>query len=168
MQFDVRKNHLRVRTTLYYSVMERDPLFREVQRFRQRWIWALLGGIALLMLVLGPIAWGGLVVIGAVAGLVYSLRLRTEVRGDGIYLKMWPLHRSFRRIAWSEIERCEVRQYNPIREFGGWGIRWVPGKLAYNVRGNRGVWIERTTGRAVLVGSQDPEEFVKAIDEAAK
>jgi len=43
----------------YYSFMESDPLFREVQRFRQPWIWALLGGIALLMLVLGPILWEG-------------------------------------------------------------------------------------------------------------
>ncbi|MFC7029281.1 hypothetical protein ACFQJ5_19330 [Halomicroarcula sp. GCM10025324] len=117
------------------------------------------------MLLLGPISWGGLAVVGAVAGLVYSLRLHTEVRADGIYLKMWPLHWSFRRILWSEIERYEATQYKPLREFGGWGIRWAPGKVAYNVSGNRGVWIERTNGRDVLVGSQHPEEFVGAIDE---
>jgi len=148
--------------------MQGDPLFREVQRFRQPWIWALLGGITLLMLLLGPIAWGGLVIVGAIAGLVYSLRLQTEVRADGIYFKMWPLHRSFRRISWSEVERYESRRYSPLREFGGWGIRWAPGKLAYNVSGNRGVWIERTNARAVLIGSQRPEEFVRAIGEAVQ
>jgi len=79
---------------------------------------------------------------------------------------MWPLHRSFRRISWSEIERYESKQYSPLREFGGWGIRWTPGKLAYNVSGDRGIWIERTNGRTVLVGSQHPEEFLRAIDEA--
>jgi len=146
--------------------MEETPRFREVQRFRQPWIWALLGGLALLMLVLGPISWGGLVIVGAVAALFYSLRLQTEVRADGIYIKMWPLHRSSRRISWSEIKRYESKRYKPIREFGGWGIRWMPGKLAYNVHGNRGVWIERINGQAVLVGSQHPEELVKAIDEA--
>ena len=99
--------------------MERDPLFREVQRFRQPWIWVLLGGIALLMLVLGPIAWGGLAIVVVIAGLVYSIRLQTEVRADGVYLKMWPLHRSFRQISWSEIERYESKQYGPLREFGG-------------------------------------------------
>jgi hypothetical protein len=146
--------------------MDRNPRFREVQRFRQPWIWALLGAISLLMIVLGPISWGGLAVVGAVAILLYSLRLQTEVRADGIYLKMWPLHRSFRRISWSEIERYESKQYSPLREFGGWGIRWTPGKLAYNVSGDRGIWIERTNGRTVLVGSQHPEEFLRAIDEA--
>ena len=125
------------------------------------------------MLVLGPVSWGGLLVVGAVAGLVYSLCLQTEVRTDGIYFKMWPLHWSFRRIPWSEVKRYEVKryeakQYRSLREFGGWGIRWTPGKLAYNVRGNQGVWIERTNGRAILVGSQTPEKFVKAIDEAVQ
>jgi hypothetical protein len=148
--------------------MEANPRFREVQRFRQPWIWALLGGLALLLLVLGPISWGGVAIIGAIAVLLYSLRLQTEVRADGIYIKMWPLHRSFRQISWSEIERYESKRYKPIREFGGWGIRWMPGKLAYNVRGNRGVWIERTNRNAVLVGSQHPEELVKAIDETVQ
>jgi hypothetical protein len=147
--------------------MGHDPLFREVQRFRQPWLWALLGGTAALVLVLGPVSWGG-VVVAAVAGLVYSLRLQTEVRADGIYVKMWPLHRSFRRIPWSEIERYESRRYGPLREFGGWGIRWRPGKIAYNVSGDRGVWIERTDDRTVLIGSQRPEEFVGAIDEAIR
>jgi hypothetical protein len=148
--------------------MEQEPTFREVQRFRQPWIWALLGGIALLMLVLGPISWLGLLVVGAVAGLVYSLRLQTEVRTDGIYLQMWPLHQSFRRIPWTKIERCEASRYRPLREFGGWGIRWRPGKLAYNVSGTQGVRIERTDGRTVLVGSQQPGELVRAIDEAVR
>ena len=148
--------------------METDTAFREVQRFRQRWLWSLLGGVSLLLLVLGPISWGGLIVIGAIAALLYSLRLQTEVRADGIYLKMWPLHWSFRRITWSEIERYEPRQYSPLREFGGWGIRWAPGKLAYNVSGNRGVWIERANGRAVLIGSQRPESFVRAIEEVSE
>ena len=103
--------------------MDREPTYREVQRFRQRWLWTLLGGIALLMLVLGPVSWFGLVIVGAVAAFLYSLRLETEVRGDGIYLRMWLLHWSFRRISWSEVDRYEPRTYRPLREFGGWGIR---------------------------------------------
>jgi hypothetical protein len=146
--------------------MESAPAFREIQRFRQPWLWALLGGIALLMIVGGPVTWGGLVILAAVGGLVYSLRLQTEVRADGIYIQMWPLHRSFRRIPWSAIERYESIRYRPLRDFGGWGIRWAPGKIAYNVSGNRGVWFELTEGRSVLVGSQRPEELVNAIDES--
>ena len=148
--------------------MSSTPVYREVQQFRQRWLWTLLGAIALLVLAFGPVSWPGLVVVGAVAALLYSLRLETEVRSDGIYLRMRPLHRSFRRIAWAEIDRYESRTYSPLREFGGWGIRWAPGKLAYNVSGNQGVWIERTNRRDVLVGSQRVEEFATAIDEVSE
>jgi len=148
--------------------MDREPVFRERQQFRQLWLWGLLGGLAFLMVVLGPEAWAGVIILSAVGGLVYSLRLETEVRTDGIYVKMWPIHWSFRRIPWSEIERYESTRYRPLREFGGWGIRWVPGKLAYNVSGNRGVWIERMDGRTILIGSQRAEEFARAIDEAVQ
>lgn len=143
-----------------------DPVYSEVQQFRQRWLWVLLAGIALFMISLGPASLGGLITVSAVAALLYSLRLETEVRNDGIYVKMWPLHQSFRQIHWSEIERYEPRQYNPLREFGGWGIRWAPGKIAYNVSGNQGVWIERTNGRSLLIGSHHVEDFIRAIDEA--
>lgn len=105
------------------------------------------------MLALGPVSWGGLAIIAVIASLIYGLCLQTEVRADGVYFKMWPLHRSFRHIAWLEIDRYVSRQYGPIREFGGWGIRWAPRKVAYNVSGDRGVWTERTNGSAVLVGS---------------
>lgn len=148
--------------------MDTDPAYREVQQFRQWWVWALLLGAALFTIVLGPFSIIGLTILGVVSVFLYSLRLETEVRDDGIYVKMWPLHRSFRHISWSEIERYEARQYSPLREFGGWGVRWKPGKIAYNVGGNQGVWIQRTTGRSVLVGSQRVEDFTRAIDESYK
>ena len=144
--------------------METNVAFREVQRFRQRLLWGLLAGLALFVALLGPAAVGGLAILGAAAVFVYSIRLRAEVRDDGIYVEMWPIHRSPRRIPWDEIERYESRRYRPIREFGGWGIRWAPGRIAYTVSGDRGVWIERTNGRSVLVGSRRADEFVSAIE----
>lgn len=145
--------------------MESTPAYQEKQRFRQRWHWALLIGVAVLILFLGPIAWVGLAIVGGVAAFLYSLRLRTEVREDGIYIQLWPIHRTFRQISWDEIEQYEDRTYSPLREFSGWGIRWAPGKLAYTGSGERGVLIQRTNGRSILVGSQQPAGFRRAIDE---
>ena len=145
--------------------MDTDPVYREVQRFRQRWLWGLFGGLALLMGLFGPVAALGLAILGAVGVFIYSIRLRTEVRADGIYVQLWPLHQSYRQISWDEIEHYEARRYEPLREFGGWGIRWAPGKLAYSAGGNHGAWIQRTDERSILIGSQRAEEFVSAIDE---
>lgn len=68
-----------------------------------------------------------------------------------------------RRIPFAEIRRVHARTYRPLREFGGWGIRWGGrGRMAYNVSGNRGVEVELTDGRTVMVGSQSPDALAEA------
>lgn len=143
--------------------MSREVPFREVQRFRQWWLWTLLGVVGLVSVVgMGPL---GVVVTGAVCGFMWSLRLVTEVRDDGLYIRFAPLHRSFRRVPWTAIDSVEATSYRPLREYGGWGIRWRPGAIAYNVSGSRGVLLTRPDDRDLLVGSQRPDELATAIRE---
>jgi hypothetical protein len=140
--------------------------FREVQRFRQLWLWALLAFVCVVSVVsIGPV---GLAVAGVVVVFMWSLRLETEVREDGVYLKLAPLHRSFQHVAWDAIESVESVRYRPLLEYGGWGIRWRPGKLAYNVSGSRGVRLGRPDDRELLVGSQRPDELATAIRNAIR
>ena len=56
--------------------------------------------------------------------LFYSSRLVTEVRTDGLYLRFFPFHQSFRKFPFESIKHSEVRTYSPIKEYGGWGIRY--------------------------------------------
>lgn len=139
--------------------------FREVQRFRQLWLWSLLAVSLAPLVVLGPF-WIAFALL--VAGFVWSFRLTTEVRPDGLYVKFWPFHLSFRHVHWSEMETVEAVTYRPIREYGGWGIRWTPGKLAYNVSGSQGVRIEREDGHELLVGSRREYDLARAIRDAAR
>lgn len=96
-----------------------------------------------------------------------ALRLVTEVRGDGVYLKFAPLHQSFHRIPWRDIDNAAVRTYEPM-EYGGWGwgIRLSPtgGKKAYRISGDSGVELRRTEGQDLFIGTQRPTEFVEAIE----
>ncbi|ELZ88301.1 DUF6141 family protein [Haloferax sulfurifontis] len=94
---------------------------------------------------------------------MWSLRLVTEVRDDGLYIRFAPLHRSFRRVPWPAIESVEVTTYRPLQEYGGWGIRWRPGAIAYNVSGPRGVFLTRPDDRDLLIGSQQPDELASAV-----
>lgn len=155
-------------------------MFREVQRFRQWWIWLLVYGIA-------SIAWYGLiqqVILGEPFGtnpapdwamwliwllcgvgipvIFHALRLIVEVREDHIYIRYAPF--VTREIPFEEIERCQARTYRPIVEYGGWGIKgWSGDKMAYNVSGNQGVELLLRDGRNVMIGSQKPQELVQAI-----
>ncbi|ELY83187.1 hypothetical protein [Natrinema gari] len=141
--------------------MTGEVAFREVQRFRQWWLWVLLGLAGLVSVVAGgPV---GLLIIGAIAVLFRSLRLVTEVRTDGLYVRFAPLHRSFRRVPWEAIDSVESVTYRPLREYGGWGIRWRPATIAFNVSGSRGVYVTRSDDRDLLVGSLRPDELATAI-----
>ncbi|KTG10639.1 hypothetical protein AUR64_08215 [Haloprofundus marisrubri] len=148
--------------------MSDEPVFREVQRFRQRWLWLLLGGVFAFSLLLGPVSIVGFAVSAAVGALLYSARLETEVRDDGVYVRFVPFHRSPRRIGWEEMTSAEATEYSPIGEFGGWGLRWRPGSVAYSVSGTEAVRIERPDEKTVVVGSQRASEFAAAIERARR
>jgi hypothetical protein len=161
--------------------MNSPVLFREVQRFRQWWLW--------LVIIIGPLTiWyssyrrlilgehygkkqtpDGLVVplwllIGiGLPLLFYSARLITEVRTDGIYIRFFPFHLSFLRFAFDSIKACEARTYSPIGEYGGWGIRYSWNGKAYNVSGNQGVQLELNNGKRILIGTQHPLDFMSAL-----
>jgi len=96
--------------------------------------------------------------------------LRTEVRDDGLYLRFVPFHLSYHRLPLADVAHVEPVTYRPIMDYGGWGIRYSWGSSgakkgkAYNVSGNRGVKLTYTTGRHLLIGSQQPEELAAAIE----
>ena len=141
------------------------PLFEEEQRFRQWWLWAILGGSCLLTL------WAGSLVHSRIPLLVnlpllwlfYALRLETRVDATEIRIRFFPLTR---RIPLAEIQSCEARTYRPIGEYGGWGIRWGFSGMAYNVSGDRGVQLVLADGKRVLIGSQRADELAATINEA--
>jgi len=100
----------------------------------------------------------------AIAGLFLFLKLETEVRPDGLYVRYAPFHIHFKRIDPEDLSEYYARQYKPIREYGGWGIRcsFRNGK-AYNVSGNKGVQLVFKNGKRLLIGSQKADELETAI-----
>ncbi len=158
--------------------------FREVQKFRQPWLWAILlaplcvvGWGAYQQLVLHrpwgdkPMPDNGLVMLCAALALFllwfYSVRLVTEVRDTELILHFVLLWRK-KIISLGEIRSVEAVQYRPIRDYGGWGVRRSLAGWAYNVSGNRGVQLKFWTGPEILIGSQRPEELAAILEERRK
>ncbi len=160
-----------------------EVLFEEEQSFRQRWVWALLGATLVLLVVpLGFVLSGapvkpgsdtfsgvvglavGIAVVIGVAVLMYTMKLTVRLDDAGLHVRFFPLVK--RDIPLEEIARWEARTYRPILEYGGWGIRCGWKGMAYNVGGNRGVQLEFTNGKRLLIGSQRPEELAAAISQA--
>lgn len=97
------------------------------------------------------------------------LRLVTEVRDDGIYLRLGPVQRSFHRIPFRDVDEVRVTTYSATT-YGGW--HWgshssLGGNTAYRLRGDRGVELVLTDGTRIFVGSQQPTDLETAITRAA-
>lgn len=151
--------------------------FREEQRFARSWVYAILLAALLLPVALQLPQLAGrpdvpalllAIVVPALLLLWFSrLCLVTEVRDDGLVVQFRWLWRP-RRFRWGSIRRAEPRTYRPIREYGGWGIRFGPRGRAYNVSGDRGVQLELADGSRVLIGSRRADELAAAIAEARR
>ena len=163
-------------------MIENEPKFCEVQRF-SLWGWWF---IILLVLVVVPIEvmvlravnteqqdinvrliGVGIVVPLLVAALFFMIKLETQVRADGLYVRMFPLHLRFKEFRFDSLEQYYARTYRPLREYGGWGIRFGKSGKAYNMSGNKGVQLVLKNGKKLLIGSQRAEELACAIDAAA-
>lgn len=98
------------------------------------------------------------------AVLVFTMRLETRIDREGIHYRFFPVHRKQRTILWDQVETITVREYSPIREYGGWGIRISPRNgLALNVGGRMGIQLELTNGKRILLGTQKAEEAARII-----
>ncbi len=159
--------------------------FREEQRFNQKLLWIILFIISTLFTVgfikqiLFKVPFGDkpmpnfeLTIIWIISSIIipsllYIIRLITIVKNDGVYFRFNLLNFSFSKILFVNVRKYEARTYSPIIEYGGWGIRdgGDNGK-AYNVSGNKGIQFEISGGKRILIGTQKPEEFIKAINEA--
>jgi hypothetical protein len=154
-------------------------LYQEVQRLRQ---WLFVVPIAIATVVIwwaffkqvvlqDPtgeqplpewLAWVLAFVFGlGLPALGWSMRLITVVRPGLLWVRLSPFRGT--RIPTEEIDSAFAREYSPIREYGGWGVRVSRSGRAYNAYGEHGVQLVLRDGSRILVGSQRPEELVAAL-----
>ena len=156
-------------------------LYHEVQKFRQPIVWLAVAVVTLLMwwgfvqqIVFGapfgdnPMPDVLLIVFWLTVGIGFPLffyrgGLVTNVRQDGLSVRFGPFGGT--HIAFDEIATAEVREYKPLREYGGWGIRYGFGQgWAYNASGNKGIQLTLRSGKRVLIGSQRPHELMAILE----
>ncbi len=146
------------------------PVFEEVVRFRQRWLWVSVIGVSLFSVVTwlanptGTLLTAillGVPVVGTVG--TYVARLETAVHADGLHLRLFPLHRTERVVRFGDVTGIERSQVGVFGDFGGIGIRRVGGTWAYVVESGDAVTLERAEQTDVLVTTRRAEDLERAL-----
>ncbi len=96
-----------------------------------------------------------------IVALYQWITLRTTVTGDQLSIRMSPF--GGMDIALSDIQSVKVVRYDPIRDFGGWGIRFGRKGRMYNARGNQAVKLIVDGSGTIFVGSQTPEKLAAML-----
>jgi hypothetical protein len=167
-------------------------LFREEQQFRQWWWIVLILGATIPAMVMciyslyqqvvrgiqvgnSPAPNGMLIIVIIFLCIMlwgyFSLKLEVWIDQYGIHYRFFPLIFRNKLISKAEIERFEIRKYNSIIDYGGWGVRHGFGRKwqrAYNVSGNIGLQLYLTNGKKVLFGTQRSQAILYAMDEMMK
>jgi hypothetical protein len=148
-------------------------LFSERQHFSRWWVLLMLPapiittvlqfipstreGDALIALI---IVWG---LCGGIAAMFMWSHLDTEITEDEIRLRYPPLINKPKIFPYTDIKTIQVRKYDPLSEYGGWGLRygWTGGKKnrAYNIKGNMGLQLVLNDDMRILIGTQKADEL---------
>ncbi len=167
--------------------MNNEILFTERQRFKQWLLWLILLGINGIFLfgvfkqIIGgqqfgnkPMSNAGLLIATGLTIILtilfVNIRLDTTIKKDGIYVRFFPFHIKFKHYTWDRLTKSFVRQYSPLTEYGGWGLRiglFGKGK-AYNVSGDKGLQLEYIDNKKLLIGTNKPDELRKTLNQVGQ
>jgi len=109
---------------------------------------------------------GSLIGIIASVLLIFIFKLSTRIDEKGIHYQFFPFHFSMKTLLWSEITKAEIRTYDPIGEYGGWGLRYSFNKKkgnAVNVSGDIGIQLTLKNGKKLLIGTQKKEAVSRVL-----
>lgn len=157
--------------------MKSTTKFKEVQKFRQWWLWLILIGIGVLSIIaiynqliyLEKIGDKSMSVFGLIIfcvlifGLIamfWFMQLKTEIDQNEIRMNFFPFVK--KRVNWNEIKNAKVVNYGFV---GGWGIR-LGSKYGtvYNTNGNKGLAIELNNGKKFIIGTQRENELRNVLE----
>jgi hypothetical protein len=156
-------------------------IFIEEQRFTQTWLLVIIGFSTVVPLTLMgqeffkdntkiSVQEFTITLLGILAsvGIIFIFKLKTRIDEIGIHYQFFPIHFSFKTIPWQEIENAHVRTYDPIGEYGGWGLKggafWNKKKgKCINVSGDIGIQLKLNNGKKLLIGTQKKEEAMQVL-----
>jgi|GEM_PF-3894543 len=155
-------------------------LWEERLKMRDNWIWQLvivssLSGIGVMTgffiserekwyIILIPLLLiGGMDAL--VVALLRSMKLDLAITRSGFYYKMWPPARSFRSIAWSEVQ--EIRFVKPPLPGYGKKVKWKYGTLyLMSMKKEKGLELLLRNGKKMFFTTLQPDAVRSILQKA--
>jgi hypothetical protein len=165
--------------------MDAELTYVEKQRFNQTWLWITLIIAGLLVMenfargfyvqIINGKPWGNnptsdtalitvMIIVSVIFMIVYFIigfsKLTVIIDSKGIHYKFFPFHWKFKYISWDSVDKFGVVTYNPLKDYGGWGVRFSKKGKAYGTDGDKGLQLYLKSGKKILLGTQKANDLV--------
>ena len=110
----------------------------------------------------------GLIVIIGLPLFMFLNRLEIQVSSYGVYYRYRPFHFQYQRIPKENLVSYQIVHYQPLRDYGGWGIRYGKYGKAYTLSGDIGVQLVTIDQKKILLGTLRPEDMQKLLIQYSK
>lgn len=153
--------------------------FKEEQRFNQTWVWVIaiipvimvIAEFSIIFTQKDKVETSDLVTMAIVLLVLLltllwlkKMRLVTSINTNEIRFHYKALMRKPKVINWNDIISAEVVKYDPLMEYGGWGIKYSFKRgWCYNVAGDDGLRIKLKNGKSILIGTQKADELKRFL-----
>ena len=113
-----------------------------------------------------PMSNGALIFWTVFLWLIYvrllTVRLVVQVGSGVLSIGLRGLWKA-RRITIAQIANVKTLNFNPVRDFGGYGIRSTPHGKAYVAEGTSGVRVELKDNNVLIIGSHRADQLAAAL-----
>lgn len=155
--------------------MKTESFYLEKQKFNQTWIKAVFYFLLILTFFLAIIIFAkkNNVLIASipfcVVALIFILFGKMElilvINDENISYQFIPFQPRMRSINKKDILHISLDNYNPIADYGGWGIRFGRKGKAYTIDGNFGIQLNIVGNKNILIGTMKPKEVYSILKE---
>lgn len=97
--------------------------------------------------------------------LILNIKLETRIDHRGIHFRYLPFIRKWRLISKMSILSAEVITFNPLLDFGGWGIKRNRTTKLYNITGDHGLLVDSGEIKKILLGALKAGELKSFLED---
>ena len=96
-----------------------------------------------------------------VSVLLIAVSMETKIENNQLSIKTLFFIKS--TIPLNNIISSEVITYRPLRDFGGFGVRYAQGGVMYNMHGKQAVKLTLKDNKIIYIGTQKPQDLLQSI-----
>lgn len=156
-----------------------NRVYKESQTYRSSWVFYLILLVELPMLILLTVLFFtseekqemGIALVfvfgimSLVLTLIFNIKLETRIDEQGIHYRYLPFIRKWRLIRKESILSAEVISFNPLLDYGGWGMKGNRTTKLFNITGDQGLLIDKGETKKILLGTLKVKELKSFLED---